>query len=269
MRCVTNRGVFERTIANGREVSKAAVQSVRSRARRAMLQLGYDVRRIDAPEWADFSDEQRSLCSDVQLYTQTSPERIVTLADAVEYVIQRGIPGDFVECGVWLGGSAMVVAKTLLRLGVQDRRIWVYDTFGAMPQPEETERDVNRDFAGRLPERHKADEPHGFYLPQVRENIESTGYPPNLVSYVCGMVEETIPASAPHEIALLRLDTDWYSSTAHELWHLYPLVPPGGVLIVDDYGHYQGARKAVDEYFAKAPILLTRVDYTGRMGLKV
>lgn len=234
-----------------------------------MLQLGYDVRRIDAPQWADLTEEQLSLCSDVQPYTQTSRERIVTLADAVEYVIRRGIAGDFVECGVWLGGSAMVIAKTLLRLGVYDRRIWLYDTFGAMPQPEEAERAINADFAGNLPPKRNSDVAHGRYLPRVRENVESTGYPPGLVRYVCGLVEETIPASAPEQIALLRLDTDWYSSTAHELAHLYPLLATGGVLIVDDYGHYQGARKAVDDYFESSPILLTRVDYTGRMGLKV
>jgi predicted O-methyltransferase YrrM len=234
-----------------------------------MLQLGYDVRRVHAPEWADFSDEQLSLCSEVQMYTQTSRERIVTLAAAVEYIVRRGIPGDFVECGVWLGGSAMVIAKTLLRLGVVDRRIWLYDTFGAMPQPEEHERGGNRDFAGRLPQRLTSDVPHGEYLPAVRANMGSTGYPQELVSYVCGLVEETIPATVPEQISLLRLDTDWYNSTAHELEHLYPLVTPGGVLIVDDYGHYQGAQKAVDEYFEQSPILLTRVDYTGRMGVKV
>jgi hypothetical protein len=88
------------------------------------------------------------------------------------------------------------------------------------------------------------------------------------VSYVCGLVEETIPATIPDQIALLRLDTDWYGSTAHELRHLYPLVASGGVLIVDDFGHFQGVRKAVEEYFAERPILMTRVDYTGRMGVK-
>jgi hypothetical protein len=193
----------------------------------------------------------------------------VTLADAVEYVIRRGIPGDFVECGVWMGGSAMVIAKTLLRLGVHNRRIWLYDTFGAMPQPEEAERHLNRDFSGRLPERLTSDVPHGGYLPQVRENVESTGYPSELITCVCGLVEDTIPGAVPSDIAVLRLDTDWYSSTAHELEHLYPLLATGGVLIVDDYGHFQGVRKAVDEYFQRSPILLTRVDYTGRMGLKL
>lgn len=234
-----------------------------------MLHLGYDVRRVHAPEWADLSEAQLSLCAAVQPYTQTSRERIVTLADAVSYVARRGIPGDFVECGVWLGGSAMVIAKTLLELGVTDRRIWLYDTFGAMPQPAEDEREANRDFAGRLPERLTSDVPYGAYLPRVRENVASTGYPGELVTCVCGMVEETIPETVPDAISLLRLDTDWYSSTAHELRHLYPLLSPGGVLIVDDYGHFQGARKATDEYFERSPILLTRVDYTGRMGVKV
>ena len=245
------------------------MSTLKSGTRRAMLRLGYDLRRVHAPEWADFTDEQQALCAEVQMFTQTSRERIVTLADAVEYVVRREIPGDFVECGVWMGGSAMVIAKTLLRLGVRDRRIWLYDTFGAMPQPADHERDVNRDFAGRLPERVQADAPYGEYVPLVRGNVESTGYPADRITCVSGMVEETIPGEIPDGIALLRLDTDWHSSTAHELEHLYPLLAAGGVLIIDDYGHFQGARKAVDEYFAENPILLTRVDYTGRMGTKV
>jgi hypothetical protein len=167
-----------------------------------------------------------------------------------------------------MGGSVMVIARTLLRLGVHDRRIWLYDTFGAMPQPEGEERELNRDFAGELPPERASHVAHGDYLPQIRSNVESTGYPPELFSYVCGLVEETIPATSPTTIALLRLDTDWYSSTAHELEHLYPRLSDQGVLIVDDYGHFQGARKAVDDYFATSPILLTRVDYTGRMGVK-
>jgi O-methyltransferase len=252
----------------GNQASRAALKRLLAAAKRGFLRLGYDVRRVDAPEWADLTEEQRSLCAEVQPFTQTSRERIVTLADAVEYVVRRDIPGDFVECGVWLGGSSMVIAKTLLRLGVRDRHLWLYDTFGAMPQPADVERDANRDFAGRLPERLTSDVPHGAYLPTVRENMEATGYPPDLISYVGGLVEETIPASAPEQIALLRLDTDWYSSTAHELEHLYPLVASRGVLIIDDYGHFQGARAAVDEYFDRSPILLTRVDYTGRVGLK-
>jgi hypothetical protein len=84
------------------------------------------------------------------------------------------------------------------------------------------------------------------------------------------MVEETVPERAPERIGLLRLDTDWYESTRHELEHLYPRLVPGGVLIVDDYGHYEGARRAVDEYLdaSREAVLLNRIDYTGRVAVK-
>ena len=85
------------------------------------------------------------------------------------------------------------------------------------------------------------------------------------------MVERTVPDAAPENIALLRLDTDWYSSTKHELIHLYPRIVRNGVLVIDDYGHFKGARDAVDEYMRnhKVPILLNRVDYSGRVGIKI
>ena len=81
---------------------------------------------------------------------------------------------------------------------------------------------------------------------------------------------KTIPGEAPDRLALLRLDTDWYESTRHELVHLYPRLEKGGVLIIDDYGHWEGARRAVDEYFAHnpPPLLLARVDYAGRIAIK-
>jgi O-methyltransferase len=84
------------------------------------------------------------------------------------------------------------------------------------------------------------------------------------------MVEDTLPDQAPERIALLRLDTDWYASTKHELEQLYPRLAEGGVLIVDDYGHYEGARRAVDEYFRAAgePVLLNRIDFSGRLVIK-
>ena len=104
----------------------------------------------------------------------------------------------------------------------------------------------------------------------VRELLRSTGYPSERVHVVRGAVEETLPGHAPDRLALLRLDTDWYESTRHELQELYPRLATGGVLIVDDYGHWEGARRAVDEYFAGAgpAPLLQRIDYTGRMAVK-
>ncbi len=98
-----------------------------------------------------------------------------------------------------------------------------------------------------------------------------TGYPNKNVVFVKGKVEDTIPKNIPNKICILRLDTDWYESTFHELKHLFPLLTKGGVLIVDDYGHWRGARMAVDKYMAEngVVILLNRVDYTGRVGVKL
>src|SRR5437867_1862945 len=91
-----------------------------------------------------------------------------------------------------------------------------------------------------------------------------------VAAYTLLEVEDTIPQHAPERIALLRLDTDWYESTKHELEHLYPRLAPHGVLIIDDYGHWVGAKQAVDEYFAtqKLKPFLNRLDYTGRLVIK-
>jgi hypothetical protein len=104
----------------------------------------------------------------------------------------------------------------------------------------------------------------------VRDALATTGYPDSLVHFVEGPVEETIPGDVPDQISLLRLDTDWYESTRHELEHLFPLLAPGGVLIIDDYGHHHGCRQATDEYLAGLPesVLLSRIDYSCRMAVK-
>jgi O-methyltransferase len=244
---------------------------LRAAGSRALGALGYELRRSDSLGVADISAEHRALFERVSPYTQTSLERVVALADAVEYVVRRDLPGDFVECGVWRGGSAMTIALTLSRLGIRDRTLWLYDTFGVMPPGGEHDRDhAGRSVTGdTLDAVNNASHTTGLTLSEVRRAMASTGYPPELVECVPGLVEETIPHTAPQRIALLRLDTDWYDSTRHELVELYPRLEPGGVLIVDDYGHYAGARKAVDEYFASDPILLSRIDYTGRLAIKV
>jgi O-methyltransferase len=209
-------------------------------------------------------------------FTMTSWERLYNLHAAVRYIIRANIPGDFVECGVWRGGSMMMVAHTLLALGCTDRRLLLFDTFEGLPKPDEAlDVDVwgNRGIDGWRPHRKTDQSSDWAYasLEEVRANIESTGYPMGQVSFVKGMVEETLPAKAPGAIAVLRLDTDWYSSTRHELEHLYARLSRGGILILDDYGHFQGARKATDEYFQTLDVapLLTRVDYAGRIAIKV
>jgi hypothetical protein len=209
----------------------------------------------------------------------TGEPRLLALIDAVRYCVRRGIDGAFVECGVWRGGSVLAAILTLQDLGVTDRKIYLYDTFEGMPAPGELDRSPVSGSARDSWERSR--EPDGRAWPElfgsdvfdeesVRKTLLDTGYPADHIHVVPGRVEETLPAHAPDRVALLRLDTDWYDSTKHELEHLYPRLAPGGVLIVDDYGHWEGARRAVDEHFAEsaAPILLSRIDYTGRIGVK-
>lgn len=208
-------------------------------------------------------------------YTMTSWQRLYNLHASVRYILRSNTPGDFVECGVWRGGSMMMVALTLMALGKTDRNLVLFDTFEGLPKPDEAlDVDVwgNRGIDGWRPHRKTDKSSDWAYasLEEVRANMESTGYPMDRISFVKGMVEDTIPARSPDTIAMLRLDTDWYSSTKHELDHLYPRLSRNGILILDDYGHFKGARQATDEYFKSldAAPLLSRVDYAGRVAVK-
>jgi hypothetical protein len=210
----------------------------------------------------------------VAALTLSSPAAIAALCSAVRYVVKEGVPGDFVECGVWRGGSMMVIALTLLDLEATDRALWLYDTYSGMTAP--TAIDV-RDLDGATP----APDFASGYLPngghrwanasveETRSNMESTGYPNDRLRYVVGKVEDTLPDTAPEQVALLRLDTDFYDSTRHELEHLYPRLVRRGVLVLDDYGSWQGFRKAVDEFIAAGhPMHLVRVDPTVYLAVK-
>lgn len=221
----------------------------------------------------------QTLYTRVRPYTMTNPRRIAALAEAVRYVVKRGIPGAFAECGVWRGGSVLGMILTLQELGVNDRDLYLYDTFSGMSQP--TPDDVSRFEAPALDtwQEAQANGRRGwsglfgdqvFGEEQVRAMLTATGYPGERIHIVAGTVEQTLPAQAPAQLALMRLDTDWYESTRHELVHLYPRLASGGVLIVDDYGHWDGCRKAVDEYFSVdcAPLFLQRVDYSARIAVK-
>jgi hypothetical protein len=204
----------------------------------------------------------------------TGPEKIYALCHAVRHIVGHGVPGAIVECGVWRGGSMMAVARTLLELGVDDRELYLFDTYEGMPEP--TVEDV--DFAGVSAYERWQSQRHNRLVPreaaaslrEVREAMESVGYEPSRVHFVKGMVEDTIPESAPAEIALLRLDTDYYESTRHEMFELYPRLSRGGVLIVDDFGHFRGSAKAVREYIDSSgePIYLNRIDYSARVAVK-
>lgn len=234
----------------------------------------------------DDPDDQHfiGMIADIAPFTMTSQrgiEPLYGLYKAVQYIVEKKIPGDFVECGVWRGGSVMMCALALKHFGDLGRKIYLFDTFEGMTAPEE--RDV--DWDGVSPkekwdaaQKIMKDHPgatiragFGGGVEDVRKNVLSSGYPEENFIFIKGPVEETIPATAPGGISLLRLDTDWYSSTYHELVHLYPLLRAGDVLIIDDYGWCRGAREATDQYFReKSPnMFLTRTDSSVRMGVKL
>jgi predicted O-methyltransferase YrrM len=215
----------------------------------------------------DFDASDVEIIRAVEPYTMTSTERIHALIQAVRHIVRNRIPGDMVECGVWKGGSVMAMALTLLQLGDHDRSLYLFDTFSGMTTP--TDRDV--DFEGQQAQTILDEVRCEASQQDVENAVFSTGYDREKIHFVGGRVEETIPAHAPELIALLRLDTDWYESTQHELLHLFPRLARGGVIIIDDYGHWRGARQAVDEYIAQnqIPLLLNRIDYTGRIGVKI
>lgn len=213
----------------------------------------FDIRHV--PEW------QKSIVRDVASYTATDGPALIGLLDAIAYLEHNAIPGAIVECGVYRGGSIMAAASGLLHHAPPRREIWLYDTFDGMTAPDSYDIRTRDGLAARivyeseqtLPEEQQSD---WFWVREavdaVRSNVALSGYPDHLTRFVVGRVEDTIPLEVPSRIALLRLDTDWYASTKHELEHLVPRLSPGGVIIIDDYHYWQGARKAADEYFTQA-----------------
>jgi len=244
----------------------------------AFRTLGYEVTRSHNdspfPQCPDLTNNDAAIIGLATPFSMTSVERMYALINAVRYLCRYNISGALVECGVWKGGSMIAAARTLMECGCTDRDLYLFDTFEGMPKPGELDKDIlgtngAREFEAR---RTGADSSDFCFasLDEVRNALFSCGYPRDRIHFVKGKVEDTLPLKAPEQISLLRLDTDWYESTKHELVHLFPRLCAGGVLIIDDYGHWQGSRKAVDEYFddQSTPILLDRIDYTGRIGVK-
>lgn len=223
---------------------------------------------------SDFEQTSIEIIKLVREKTMTSPERLNSLINAVQYVVNNRIEGAVVECGVWRGGSMMAVAYMLQKLFTY-RDLYLFDTYVGMTPP--TDKDVahfNVDAKTLLNSKDKREREAYFCyaaLEDVQQNLRSTGYPFDKIHFIKGKVEDTIPDQAPDKIALLRLDTDWYESTRHELEHLFPRLVPGGIIIIDDYGYWKGCKQATDEYIQnnKIPLFLNRIDSTGRIGTKL
>lgn len=242
--------------------------------------IGYEIKKADPTVRksgipVDMTEPDfTTIYNKCKLFSTCSVEPMYSLFKSIEYVVKNNIPGDFVECGVYKGGSAMLMALTLIHFKNTDRKIYLYDTFEGMSEPTEKDIDFGGNSAKKLLNKSEREKDIIWcYGPfdEVKKNMLSTGYDSDKIIFIKGKVENTIPAEIPKNISLLRLDTDWYESTKHELVHLFPLLVKKGVLIIDDYGHWEGARKAVDEYFEshQEKILLNRIDYTVRTGIKI
>jgi O-methyltransferase len=249
---------------------------------RAQPSLEIAVLVLDTPngklEYPDISDPFfTDIAQKVRPHTRTfgaGVEAPWALYRSIEYIARNEIPGDIVECGVWSGGSVLLAALALMHFGDTSRRIYLYDTFAGMPKPDVV--DARWDGVPALPtwEHHQRNGGRWCYggsQDHVRSVVSSSGYPEDKFVFVEGMVEDTLPAIRPEAISLLRLDTDLFRSTYHELIHLYPVLSVGGILIVDDYGAFQGARIATDRFIEenRLPLFLSRIDSSVRLAVKL
>jgi hypothetical protein len=242
-----------------------------------LLKAGYRVTKVtnEEKEYPDLEQEFWRFYYACKPYTMSRVQRMYALYQSVNYIIKNKIPGDFVECGVWKGGNPMMIAQLLQASHTTDRKIFLYDTFEGMSEPTAADKNYKGKDAQEMldaTDRAKSDSVWCYSpLEEVQENMKQTGYPNDRIVFVKGKVEETLPGVVPAKIALLRLDTDWYESTYHELTHLFPLLSKNGVLIIDDYGYWEGCRKATDQFLKEnqLDLLLQRVDSTGRLALNV
>ena len=229
----------------------------KSRENTRVMANGNVERRIHVsahtPLPVESTEADRRILAMAGKYAAMSTARVYALVKAAQYVVKAALPGPAVVCGVGLGGSALALARAFRNAGECDRPIWLYDTFDSETRPELDD--------------YKASQ---AYIAEVLAK-RCPQYDQSAFRFIPGMVENTIPGTIPDRIALMHLDTDWYASTLHELVHLWPLLITGGVVLIDDYGCWESCRRAVDEYLEEHDIniLLSAVDYTGRIGVKV
>jgi len=232
--------------------------------------MGYSVEKL-----SPLPKNYENIIKFVRPYTVTPMYAIAGLLDSVNYIIKNKIEGDIVECGVWRGGSIMAIAKMLVGLKNNSKEIYLLDTFEGMAKPSEVDIDIRGNSMLEQFEKMKITEDSSNWmrtsLLEVKKAVYSTGYDKEKFHFIKGKVEDTLPKNAPEKISLLRLDTDWYKSTKHEMINLFPRLSKDGIIIIDDYGSHLGSKKAVDEYLSENNILLflSRLGAAGpRVGVK-
>ena len=188
-------------------------------------------------------------------YTMIGHKRLENVHFCVMDALDRGVPGDLIETGVWRGGATIFMRAALKARGVMDRTVWVADSFEGLPAPQD-----GGDGADLSHVEHLA-----VSLEQVKANFARFGLLDEQVKFLKGWFRDALPAAPIDKLAVLRLDGDLYSSTMDALEPLYPKVSPGGYVIVDDYGAWPECKRAVDDYRAKNDIraAMRVIDSTG------
>tara|TARA_Y100000768_G_C23970145_1_gene680087 strand:+ start:1239 stop:1997 length:759 start_codon:yes stop_codon:yes gene_type:complete len=217
----------------------------------------------------EMTSEENQMITKCLKYSMTTKMRMWALTSSINYILNRNIQGDFVECGVWKGGN-LILYSLLNQKKNLNRKIYGYDTFEGMPLPGKY--DFKFDGRSAVDLYHQRTKSKNGWCKSTLDEVEENIFkecPDNKINLIKGKVEETllIEKNIPQKISILRLDTDFYESTKIELEVLFPRLETGGVLIIDDYGNYKGARKAVDEYFKTKPFLIY-VDHTCRLLIK-
>ena len=222
-----------------------------------------------------FEKKTLEICSN---YSMTGYENMFALIKSIDFINKNNIKGDFVECGVWKGGNLILFQKMIEKFKLK-KKIYAFDTFEGMTAPQK----VDQTFLGESSiaifkklKRKKIDPKKNTVMAEcsiedVKNNFrKNTNNNKNLIC-IKGPVEKTlqIKKNLPKKISILRLDTDWYQSTKIELIKLFPLVEKKGIIIIDDYGYWKGARKAVDEYFKNKNLTMFKIDFTGRLIIKI
>ena len=176
-------------------------------------------------------------------HTMAKNGNLLNLHRLAGHVAAEKIPGDLVECGVWNGGSSAIMGKALMECGgLKGRRLWLFDSFEGVPKPGEKDGWFERTFYFKG--WNKGDIQH------VREAFARLNVPMDNVRIVPGWFNQTLKSSAVERIALLHIDADWYDSVRDILEAFYERVVPGGFVVLDDYGSWQGCRSAVHDFIS-------------------
>ena len=234
--------------------------------------LNYEIRKVNEKKKViiEVNNYEKKLINKCLQYSMTNFERMWSLIQSFHHVRQESLVGDFVECGVWKGGNIILLKKLIEQFNLK-KNIYGFDTFEGMVEPSFYDVNYNNKSAKKMFDEHKKNE-IGFAmcsLDDVKRNIKKNTKTDNIF-LIKGKVEDTLKnkRKLPKKISILRLDTDFYESTKIELEILFPRLVKGGVLIVDDYGFWKGAKKAVDEYFCDYRQFMHYVDHSCRLLIK-